>query len=40
MFTGGSEGENGRWERSEDEADAEFLYRAGLFTEDHGAQNV
>jgi hypothetical protein len=33
----GSEDENGRWEESEDKADAECLYCAGLFTEYHGA---
>ena len=34
----GSEEEDGRWEESEDEADAECLYCAGLFTEDDGVE--
>jgi len=38
VFPRGSEEEDGWWEESEDEADAEFLYCTALFTEDHGGE--
>jgi hypothetical protein len=38
VVSSGSEEEDGWWEESEDEAVAECLYCAGLFTEDHGAE--
>jgi hypothetical protein len=35
----GSEEEEGWWEERKDEADAECLYCAGLFTEDRGVED-